>query len=77
MIDLLLLKCTKDNEGFWTEGEIYPACVLTGTWVMVGDDDEPDGAGWAVTPMEYRKDGTTVYQVVGLDGEVLFEEAAQ
>ncbi|MGS3118816.1 hypothetical protein [Escherichia coli] len=77
MSNLLLLKCIKDTEGWWTEGDMYPARVVTGGFVLVGDDDELDGEGWSAAPMEYCDDGSVLYQVVGVDGEVLFEEAAQ
>ncbi|ELZ8473312.1 hypothetical protein [Salmonella enterica] len=36
-----------------------------------------DTEGWSAAPMEYREDGSILYQVGGLDGEVIFEEAAQ
>lgn len=45
MSNLLLLKCTKDTEG------------------------------WSAAPMEYREDGSVLYKVGGVDGEVLFEES--
>ncbi|EKS6381312.1 hypothetical protein OR189_000405 [Enterobacter hormaechei] len=76
MSNLLFLKCTKDTEGWWTEGERYPARVVAGGFVLVGDDDELDGEGWSAAPMEYREDGSVLYQVGGVDGEVLFEESA-
>ncbi|KGB00172.1 hypothetical protein DR73_1541 [Enterobacteriaceae bacterium ATCC 29904] len=77
MSSLLLLKCTKDTEGWWTEGERYPARVVTGGFVLLGDDDELDGEGWSAGPIEHSQDGSILYQIGGLDGEVLFEEAAQ
>ncbi|MCC2017926.1 hypothetical protein KZ812_22205 [Enterobacter hormaechei] len=77
MSNLLFLKCTKDTEGWRTEGERYPARVVAGGFVLVGDDDELDGEGWSAAPMEYREDGSVLYQVGGVDGEVLFEESAQ
>ncbi len=77
MRNLLLLKCTKDTEGWWTEGEIYPARIVAGGFVLVGDDEELDGEGGSAAPMEYREDGPVLYKVGGVDGEVLFEEAAQ
>ncbi|HFG9821832.1 TPA: hypothetical protein ACGHHJ_004873 [Salmonella enterica subsp. enterica serovar Frintrop] len=73
----LQIKCLKDNEGWWTEGEMYPARVVAGGFIQVGDDDAPNGEGWSATPVEYREDGSILYQVGGLDGEVIFEEAAQ
>lgn len=72
----LQLKCIKDTEGWWTEGEMYPASVVTGGFVQVGDDEEPNGEGWSAEPMEYREDGSILYQVGGIEGEVLFEESA-
>ncbi|MDZ0532069.1 hypothetical protein M2C01_24995 [Klebsiella pneumoniae] len=35
----------------------------------------PNGEGWSAAPMEYREDGSIVYQVGGIEGDVLFEEA--
>ena len=60
----------------WTEGEKYPARVVAGGFVQVGDDDDPNGEGWSAAPMEYREDGSIVYQVGGIEGDVLFEEAS-
>lgn len=77
MSESLQIKCIKDTEGWWTEGEMYPTCVVAGGFVLVGDDDEPNGEGWSAAPMEYREDGSILYQVDGLDGEVLFEETVQ
>ncbi|EMM6472872.1 TPA: hypothetical protein LR368_003945 [Enterobacter hormaechei] len=74
MNNLLLLKCTK---GWWTEGEMYPARVVAGGFVLIGDDDELDGEEWSAAPIEYREDGSVLYQVGGVDGDVLFEESAQ
>lgn len=76
MKNLLFLKCTKDTEGRWTEGEMYPARVVAGGFVLVGDDEELDGEEWSAAPMKYREDGSVLYKVGGVDGEVLFEEAA-
>ena len=77
MSNQLFIKCLKDTEGYWTEGEIYPASVVSGGFVLVGNDDAPNGEGWSAAPMEYREDGSIVYQIGGIEGEVLFEEAAQ
>ncbi|EBH5052607.1 hypothetical protein CJW82_10925 [Salmonella enterica] len=77
MSNLIFLKCVKDTEGYWSEGETYPATVVAVGFVQVGDDDDPSGEGWSADPMEYREDGSIIYQVGGLEGEVLFEEAAQ
>ncbi|AST79277.1 TPA: hypothetical protein K0P24_004294 [Citrobacter farmeri] len=73
----LQLKCIKDTEGWWTEGEMYPASAVAGGFVQVGDNEEPNGEGWSAEPMEYREDGSILYQVGGIEGEVLFEESAQ
>ncbi|EBU8137078.1 hypothetical protein DLM27_26270, partial [Salmonella enterica subsp. enterica serovar Poona] len=67
----------KDSEGWWTEGEVYPAHVATGGFIQVGDDDGPNGEEWSAAPVEYREDGSILYQIGGIEGEVLFEEAAQ
>lgn len=61
MSNLLLLKCTKDTEGWWTEGEKYPARVVAGGFVQIGDDDEPNGEGWSVAPIGYRDGDPIVY----------------
>lgn len=71
------VKCIKDTEGYWTEGEMYQAerMPISG-WIFVGDDDEPDGDGWSADLMEEQDDGSIIYQINGIDGEVLFEERA-
>ncbi|ECK6116231.1 hypothetical protein FR040_26700, partial [Salmonella enterica] len=69
----MIVKCLKDSEGWWTESEVYPAHVVTGGFIQVGDDDDPNGEEWSATPVEYREDGSILYQVGGLEGEVLFE----
>ncbi|EBE6296397.1 hypothetical protein CTZ83_12730 [Salmonella enterica] len=73
----MIVKCLKDSEGWWTEDEVYPANVVAGGFIQVGDDDDPNGEGWSAAPVEYREDGSILYQVGGIEGEVLFEEAAQ
>ncbi|MDV2863135.1 hypothetical protein R0H02_11740 [Phytobacter ursingii] len=60
----------------WTEGEIYIARVETGGFIVFGDDDAPNGEGWSASPVEYRDDGSILYQLGGLDGDVIFEEYA-
>ncbi len=76
MSNQLFVKCIKDTEGYWTEGEMYAAQVVAGGFVQVGDDDDPNGDAWSAAPMEYREDGSIIYQVGGLNGEVMFEERA-
>ncbi|EBK8881393.1 hypothetical protein LPE90_001571 [Salmonella enterica] len=73
----MIVKCLKDSEGWWTEGEVYPATVVAGGFIQVGDDDDPNGEEWGAAPVEYREDGSILYQVGGLEGEVLFEESTQ
>lgn len=70
------VKCIRDTEGWWTEGETYEARVCGGGFILLGDDDEPDGDGWSAAPHEYRDDGSIVYALGGIQGEVLFEEEA-
>ena len=72
----LFIKCIKDTEGWRTEREMYAAQVVAGGFVQVGDNDDPNGDGWSAAPMEYREDGSVIYHVGGLDGEVMFEERA-
>lgn len=68
------VKCIADNEGYWTVGEMYPAENAGGGFILVGDDDEPNGYGWSASPMEYRDDGSIIYKLGGLEGGVQFEE---
>ncbi|MBS0909165.1 hypothetical protein [Tatumella sp. JGM118] len=68
------VKCIKDTEGYWTEGEMYQARIVTGGYVQVGDDEDLDGENWSAQPIEYREDDSVVYQIGGIEGEVLFEE---
>ncbi|MCS5946462.1 hypothetical protein LNP25_21640 [Klebsiella variicola subsp. variicola] len=64
------IKCIKDTEGYWTEGEMYPARVVAGGFVQVGDDDDPNGEGWSLHQWNIE-DGSIVYQVGGIEGDVL------
>ncbi|WP_333009908.1 hypothetical protein [Kluyvera sichuanensis] len=77
MSNLIFLKCVKDTEGYWSEGETYPATVVAGGFVQVGDDDAPSGEGWTATQIERWENGTVIYRVGGIEGEVLFEEVAK
>ncbi|WP_297207376.1 hypothetical protein [uncultured Pluralibacter sp.] len=72
----MIVKCIRDTEGYWTEGEMYPFSMVTGGFILVGDDEDVDGDGWSAAPVEYREDGSIIYQIGGIDGEVLFEERA-
>lgn len=56
------IKCLKDSEGWWTEGEEYPANVVAGGFIQVGDDDDPNGEEWSAAPVEYREDGSILHQ---------------
>lgn len=69
------IKCIKDTEGWWTEGELYEAVAAPGGFILVGDDEDP-ADGWSAMPIEYRDDGSIVYSLGGIEGEVLFEEQA-
>ncbi|EBL7180816.1 hypothetical protein K9036_004176 [Salmonella enterica] len=77
MSNPFFIKCLKDTEGWWTEGEIYEARGVAGGFVQFGDDNQPNGEDWSASPIQYREDGSILYQVGGLDGEVIFEEAGQ
>lgn len=77
MSSLVLLKCIKDTEGWWTEGDNYPARSVSGGFVLIGDDEALDGEQWSATPIEYKDDGSIIYQVGGIGGEVLFQEDAK
>lgn len=77
MSNPFFIKCLKDTEGWWTEGEIYEASRVAGGLVMFGDDNDPNEKEWSATPVEYREDGSILYQIGGIEDEVLFEEAAQ
>lgn len=72
----MMVKCIKDTEGYWTEEEMYPATENQGGFILVGDDDDPHGEGWIAAPVEYRDDGSIIFQLGGIEGEVLFEERA-
>ncbi|HAG0017939.1 TPA: hypothetical protein G8O67_005350 [Salmonella enterica] len=77
MSNPFFIKCLKDTEGWWTEGEIYEARRVAGGFVQFGGDNQPNGEDWSASPIQYREDGSILYQVGGLDGEVIFEEAGQ
>ncbi|ECX8996876.1 hypothetical protein CVW68_25575 [Salmonella enterica] len=77
MSNPFFIKCLKDTEGWWTEGAIYEARRVAGGFVQFGDDNQPKGEDWSASPIQYREDGSILYQVGGLDGEVIFEEAGQ
>lgn len=68
------VKCIKDTEGWWTEGELYEAVESVCGSILVGDDEDPAGEFWMVTPIEHRDDGSIVYELGNSDGEVLFEK---
>ncbi|EJL9099174.1 TPA: hypothetical protein MFX73_19225 [Klebsiella pneumoniae] len=70
------IKCIKDTEGYWTEGEMYPARVVAGGFVQVGDDYDRIGEGWSAMPIEYRDDGSIVYELGDIEDDVQFEERA-
>ncbi|MFT8298035.1 hypothetical protein [Salmonella enterica] len=77
MSNPFFIKCLKDTEGWWTEGEIYEARRVAGGFVQFGDDNQQNGEDWSASPIQYREDGSILYQIGGIEGEVLFEEAAQ
>lgn len=68
------LKCVKDEEGWWTEGEVYAAERIPGGFVTVADDDDPD-AEWSL--LEQHNGSETVYVALGMTGKVEFVEAPE
>ncbi|EDZ6578231.1 hypothetical protein GRY38_003984 [Salmonella enterica] len=50
MSNPFFIKCLKDTEGWWTEGEIYEARRVAGGFVQFGDNDQPNGEGWSAAP---------------------------
>ncbi|MFV8849681.1 hypothetical protein ABQ359_22200 [Serratia fonticola] len=70
------LKCTKDETGFWTEGETYAADDAGAGMLSVGDDDYPNSE-WIAHHLTYSDDDSVAtYHIPGLDGSVEFEEVA-
>lgn len=64
------LKCIKDNEGYWTVGEVYPSTAGDGEFVHIADDGDIDSE-WQLLPLDYAEDDETVlsYQMCGLDAQ--------
>lgn len=60
------VKCIKDNEGYWTEGEIYHAEPVGGGFLNIGDDDDKN-ADWSLMPISYDDNDKATYQLTGLD----------
>lgn len=54
MSNPFFIKCLKDTEGWWTEGEIYEARRVAGGFVQFGDDNQPKGEDWSASPIQYR-----------------------
>lgn len=76
MSSTFFIKCLKDTEGWWTEGEIYEASMVIGGCVMLGDDIDYQKE-WTASPVNYGEDGPIIYRIGGIRGEVLFEETAK
>ncbi|POP42356.1 hypothetical protein CHU32_03735 [Superficieibacter electus] len=76
MSKYFLVKCIKDTEGYWTEGEMYQARNVAGGFIQIGDDDDRSSENWSAAPTEYREDDSIVYQIGGIEGEAVFEECA-
>ncbi|VUS25055.1 hypothetical protein SB6417_00079 [Klebsiella pasteurii] len=60
------IKCIKDTEAYWTEGEMYPARIVTGGFVQVGDDDDPKGKAGALHRWNIGKMVRSFIRSVGL-----------
>lgn len=68
-----IIKCIRDDEGYWMEDEEYVAAYAGGGRLSVGDNDDPK-AEWIVTPISYEDDNSIVYRIGGLNGVVEFLE---
>lgn len=66
------VKCIKDNEGWWTVGEVYHAKEEAAGFVSIGDDTDSN-ADWSLMPVSYADDenNTATYQCTGLDAEFI------
>ncbi|WP_145590898.1 hypothetical protein [Yersinia aleksiciae] len=73
-----ILKCTKDEMGYWTVGETYTADHAGGGMLSLGDDDDPE-AEWILIPLTYADDenNTATYVLAGVDGQAEFEELVE
>lgn len=63
-----LVKCIKDNEGWWTVGEVYQAEHDGAGFLSVGDDSDTEAA-WSLMPVDYAdgENNTATYTAIGLD----------
>lgn len=71
-----LLKCVKDEVGYWTEGETYAAEHVGCGLLSVGDDDDPN-AEWAAHPKDWEDgddEAALTYHLPGCDYDVEFIE---
>jgi hypothetical protein len=68
------LKCVKDEQGWWTEGEVYDAERMATGLVSVADDDDPD-AEWQLA--EQHNGENVVYFLLGSAGDVEFVEVPE
>ena len=67
------VKCLKDNEGYWTEGEIYRTeseGEISGA-IRVRDDEDSD-CEWILMPSDWDEELQAFkYQPAGMDAEFI------
>ncbi|MEQ9844589.1 hypothetical protein [Pectobacterium brasiliense] len=70
------LKCTKDELGYWTEGETYAAGYGVGGCLSLGDDEGSD-ADWVAYPKDWQDgddEASLTYHLPDAGGDVEFIE---
>lgn len=67
------VKCTKDNEGYWTKGEVYRSESEGEVFgnIRINSDSDPD-CEWVLMPTDWDEDlQVWKYEVAGLDAEFI------
>lgn len=73
----MLVKCTRDDVGWWTVDRVYNTIPDEAGFIRVGDDEEPHATGtsWLGYPVEHDPETNIwTYALGGLDGDVEFKE---
>jgi hypothetical protein len=67
------VKCTRDNEGYWTEGEVYRSeseGEICGN-IRINDDGN-EVCDWILSPTDWDEElQIWKYELVGLDAEFI------